>query len=101
MRATSFFFYESEEEIMILSNVGTKIINIGSTVLMPGDNMKISAETAKLPAIEAFKEMGFVAVIGEETAPTAEPAAEENAADETTTAKRRGRKPASEEAPQE
>lgn len=84
---------------MILSNVGTKIINIGSTVLMPGDNMKISAETAKLPAIEAFKEMGFVAVIGEET--TSPATVEENAEDETATVKRRGRKPAAEEAPQE
>lgn len=87
---------------MILSNVGTKIINVGSTVLMPGDNMKISAETAKLPAIEAFKEMGFVAIIGEEPKHTAEPAAtEENTADAEATVKRRGRKSAAEEAPQE
>ena len=63
--------------------------------------MEISAETAKLPAIDAFKEMGFVAVIGEETTSAAEPVAEENASDEITTAKRRGRKPAAEEAPQE
>ncbi len=83
---------------MILSNIGTKIINVGSTVLMPGDNMKINAEIATLPAIEAFKEMGFVAIIGEEPEHSA---ADENASDEAATVKRRGRKPAAEEAPQE
>lgn len=87
---------------MILSNICTKIINVGSTVLMPGDNMKIDAEIATLPAIEAFKEMGFVAVIGEEPEHTSEPnTADENVADEAATVKRRGRKPAAEEAPQE
>lgn len=87
---------------MILSNIGTKIINVGSTVLMPGDNMKINAEIAALPAIEAFKEMGFVSIIGDETFHAAEPVSnEETFADEVSTAKRRGRKPAVEEAPQE
>lgn len=87
---------------MILSNIGTKIINVGSTVLMPGDNMKINAEIATLPAIEAFKEMGFVSIIGDETSHATEPVSnEETSADETSTVKRRGRKPAVEEAPQE
>ena len=106
MRATSFFFYESEDETMILSNVGTKIISIGSTVLMPGNNMKISADIAKLPAIEAFVEMGYVSIIGNDVendggVAVSDAAPANDAPAEDTTTKRRGRKPASEDTAQE
>ena len=64
---------------MILHNVGSKIINVGTTILMPGDSMNITAEVAKLPAIEAFAEMGFVMVEGDKVAPVDAPAAEDTA----------------------
>ncbi len=41
---------------MKLMNIGTKIINVGTRVLMPGDDMPISEEMAKAPAIQALIE---------------------------------------------
>lgn len=86
---------------MILSNVGTKIISIGSTVLMPGSNMKITADIAKLPAIEAFVEMGYVSIIGNEAEKDSSIAVSDDAPAEDVSTKRRGRKPASEDTVQE
>ena len=86
---------------MILSNVGAKIISIGSTVLMPGSNMKITADIAKLPAIEAFVEIGYVSIIGNEAEKDSGIAASDDAPAEDASTKRRGRKPASEDTVQE
>ena len=86
---------------MILSNVGAKIISIGSTVLMPGSNMKITADIAKLPAIEAFVEIGYVSIIGNEAEKDSGIAASDDAPAEDASTKRRGRKQASEDTVQE
>lgn len=79
---------------MTLLNIGSKIINVGTTILMPGDKMEISEEISKLPAIQAFVELGFVSVVGEVSAPAA---AESTPAAEEATAKR-GRRAKAEEA---
>ena len=50
---------------MILHNIGSKIINVGTVILMPGDSMNITADTAALPAMQAFCEMGFVMIEGD------------------------------------
>lgn len=92
---------------MILNNVGNKIINIGATILMPGTSMKISREIETLPAIVAFKEMGFVTVTPDvNVAPdikdaTATPDVDAVPDAEGATTKRRGRKPSADEPAQE
>lgn len=47
---------------MKLKNVSVKVINIGTKVLMPGAEMEVSAEIAKLPAIRAMVRMGLLTV---------------------------------------
>lgn len=95
--ATSFFLInvKCERDInMTLLNIGSKIINVGTTILMPGDKMEISEEISKLPAIQAFVELGFISIVGEAKAPAAVesvPAAEETAA-------KRGRRAKADEA---
>ena len=39
---------------MKIRNKGSKIINIGTTILMPDASMDINEATLKLPAIQAF-----------------------------------------------
>lgn len=86
---------------MTLLNVGSKIINVGTTILMPGDKMEISEEISKLPAIQAFVELGFVSIVGEAKTPSAAELAttttESAPAAEEATAKR-GRRAKAEEA---
>ena len=59
---------------MIIRNIGTKIINIGSVVLMPDDEHVFSAFEADTPAIHKLEEMGFLKV-------DKEPAKKEKAAE--------------------
>lgn len=47
---------------MIIKNTGAKIISIGTTVLMPDAEMKVSKGIAETPAIKAFVRMGFVKI---------------------------------------
>ena len=47
---------------MKLVNIGSKIINVGATVLMPDSEMQVTEEVASLPAIKAFERMGLVKV---------------------------------------
>ena len=77
---------------MILHNIGSKIINVGTTILMPGESMNINADTAKLPAIQAFCEMGFVMVEGDKIVPDHNDT--EATAEEAPAPAKRGRKPA-------
>lgn len=78
---------------MILHNIGSKIINVGPTILMPGDSMNISEEISKLPAIRAFCEMGFVMVEGDKVVlNTADGETAAEAAESAATAVKRGRK---------
>ena len=47
---------------MILKNIGSKIINVGSTILMPEDEMEISKEIAETPSILALVNMKFLSI---------------------------------------
>lgn len=45
---------------MKIRNKGSKIINIGTTILMPDASMDINEATLKLPAIQAFIARGLL-----------------------------------------
>lgn len=45
---------------MKISNKGSKIINIGTTILMPDASMDINEATLKLPAIQVFIAKGLL-----------------------------------------
>lgn len=45
---------------MKIRNKGSKIINIGTTILMPDASMNINEATLKLPAIQAFIAKGLL-----------------------------------------
>ena len=45
---------------MKIRNKGSKIINIGTTILMPDASMDITEATLKLPAIQAFIAKGLL-----------------------------------------
>lgn len=53
---------------MKLVNVGEKIINIGTTVLMPGETMPANKSICELPAIKAFIAAGLLISDDSETA---------------------------------
>ena len=61
---------------MIIRNIGTKIVNIGTTVLMPDAETTVSNTVADAPSIQALVNMKLIAVLGEEKtldAPVPEP----------------------------
>ncbi len=47
---------------MTIKNIGSKIISIGSTVLMPDAEMKATKTITATPAIEAMVEMGLLSI---------------------------------------
>ena len=49
---------------MKIRNKGSKIINIGTTILMPDASMDINEATLKLPAIQAFIAKGLTKITG-------------------------------------
>lgn len=53
---------------MKLVNVSEKIINIGTTVLMPGETMAANESICELPAIKAFIASGLLIADDSETA---------------------------------
>lgn len=60
---------------MKLTNIGDKIVSIGTTVVMPGADIQITAEQAKLPAIGILIAKKFVKI--EDDPVEAKPAVEE------------------------
>lgn len=60
---------------MKLTNIGDKIVSIGTTVIMPGADIQITAEQAKLPAIGILIAKKFVKI--EDDPVAAKPAVEE------------------------
>lgn len=60
---------------MIIKNISSKIINIGTEILMPDKQLPVADDVAGLPAIKAFVEKGYVVLI-EEPAKAAKTAAE-------------------------
>ena len=47
---------------MTIKNIGSKIISIGSTVLMPDAEMKATKAITATPAIDAMVEMGLLSI---------------------------------------
>lgn len=47
---------------MKIRNIGSKIINIGATVLMPDAETEVSKEIAEAPAIRAFADMKLIEI---------------------------------------
>lgn len=69
---------------MNIKNIGSKIVNIGTIVLMPGDTATLDSKWDNVPAIDSLVEHGFLAVEAfEATAPEADlNIKEDNAKDE-------------------
>lgn len=45
-------------------NAGTKIIHVGTTILMPGDPIELDDATANCPAVKLFIEQGKLTDVG-------------------------------------
>ena len=54
---------------MIIKNTGTKIVHIGTTMLMPEDTMTADKAVCEAPAIKAFVKKGLLSVSEEPKAP--------------------------------
>lgn len=63
---------------MKLKNIGSKIINIGETIALPGETVEVGEAFVKNGAVDRLVEMGYLSIETEE-APT--PAAEEPTAE--------------------
>lgn len=70
---------------MTLKNTGTKIISVGSAVLMPDAEMNISKDIAETPAIKAFARLGLVKIENDNKKPTVKTTTADTAAPKNTT----------------
>ncbi len=55
---------------MIIKNIGSKIISIGTTVLMPDATMKANKDVCETPAIKAFVKKGLLEIKDEKASKT-------------------------------
>lgn len=62
---------------MKLYNIGTKIVNVGAKVLMPGSDMPITKIQAETPAIKVLVKHGFLKLEEDGKAEFVEPNIEE------------------------
>lgn len=51
-----------EVKQVIIKNIGSKIVSIGSDVLMPDAQLEVSEAIASAPSIKAMEELGFLRV---------------------------------------
>ena len=51
---------------MIIKNIGSKIINIGTEILMPDSQITVSKDVAALPAIQAFAAKKYIKIVDNE-----------------------------------
>ena len=51
---------------MIIKNIGSKIINIGTEILMPDSQITVSKDVAALPAIQAFAVKKYIKIVHNE-----------------------------------
>ena len=51
---------------MIIKNIGSKIINIGTEILMPDSQITVSKDVAALPAIQAFAVKNYIKIVDNE-----------------------------------
>ena len=77
-----------------ITNVGSKIIGVGKTLLMPDDVIEVADSVAELPAMKAFEKKGFIKIekvatkAAAETAPAATKETEEAPAEKKAPAKK-------------
>lgn len=85
---------------MVIKNIGDKIINIGTTVLMPDKEMSVNKELAATPAIQTFARMGFIKIEESEAekAATKKAAAAKKKAEEEAAAKKKAEEEAAKKA---
>ena len=65
---------------MKITNIGTKIINIGSEILLPDKTIEVADEVANAPSVKALVAAKFLKVEGGKKAKTEETPAEETKA---------------------
>ena len=77
-----------------ITNVGSKIIGVGKTLLMPDDVIEVADSIAGLPAMKAFEKKGFIKIekvatkAAAKTAPAATEETEEAPAEKKAPAKK-------------
>ena len=77
-----------------ITNVGSKIIGVGKTLLMPDDVIEVTDSIADLPAMKAFEKKGFIKIekvaakAAAETAPAETEETEEAPAEKKAPAKK-------------
>ena len=64
---------------MTIKNTSQKVINIGTTILMPDKTMEASKAITEAPSIKAMVERGQLAIIDEKGGKDADKAAQEKA----------------------
>ena len=64
---------------MTIKNISQKVINIGTTILMPDKTMEASKAITEAPSIKAMVERGQLAIIDEKGGKDADKAAQEKA----------------------
>lgn len=57
---------------MTLVNISNKIINVGTTPVLPSEALVITKATAEFPAIKAFVEQHLIQIIDDAKAPASE-----------------------------
>ena len=54
---------------MIIKNIGTKIVHIGTVMLMPEDTMTADKAVCEAPSVKAFAKKGLLTISEEPKAP--------------------------------
>lgn len=72
---------------MIIKNIGSKIINIGSAVLMPDSEIRVSTALSSIPSIQTFVRMGLIKIEGDNEGRSTKAVVKKNAEDESATTK--------------
>lgn len=72
-----------------ITNVGSKIIGVGKTLLMPDDVIEVADSIAELPAMKAFEKKGFIKIEKVATKAAAETAPAETEETEETPAEKK------------
>ena len=83
---------------MKLKNIGSKIINVGSTVMMPGDEGEFPKSMVDTPAILVLCKLGYLEMSESEPAPVKE---EEPEAEQEEKTEEVGEEPEATEEPEE
>lgn len=68
---------------MTVKNISQKVINIGTTILMPDKEMEATKEVTETPAIKAMVERGYLVITGGDGDKGEKPAEEKGDAGDT------------------